>query len=552
MAETFRPPWAQFEAASGVPLAGAKLYFYQAGTTTAITVYQDNALGTPHANPVVADAAGMFAPIFIDTVTNPTYKVVLHTSADVLVQTIDNVQTDASGATASFEDDDFEIVDNVDDTKVIKFQASGITSGQTRTLTAPDASGTIALQSYVDDEIADAQPRRNLFDNPALQISTVNGNTAGTTNGYEIADGWKVYRVTSAGTITAQRVQSTTPKGAPDRGRITITVADTSLAAGEYLIATKTITGREVAHLKYGTASALQTNFRALFKFPAGTYAYSLQNAAADRSYVGLYTPASANTDETFTANIPGDTTGTWPIDTSLWTFNIVLAAGTTFQGTTGWQSGNILGTSGVTNGMGTGSAVFEFGETGWYADPESTGVAPVWELPSYRADSLYQSSVTLSTPVAATSGTSIDFTGILPGAKEIKVMFDGLSTTGTSEVIIQIGTSGGVQATGYNGSSTVLAAASVATVALSTGFMLNTNGTGTSAVRHGHVTMALANASTGLWAAEGQSGQSDITRGSTVAGAKTLSGILDRVRITTVGGTETFDAGSINIAVIY
>jgi hypothetical protein len=81
---------------------------------------------------------------------------------------------------------------------------------------------------------------------------------------------------------------------------------------------------------------------------------------------------------------------------------------------------------------------------------------------------------------------------------------------------------------------------------------MLNTNGTGTTAVRQGHVTLALANASTGLWTAEGQVGQSDTTRGSTVAGSKTLSGVLDRVRITTVGGSETFDAGALNIAVIY
>ena len=31
-------------------------------------------------------------------------------------------------------------------------------------------------------------------------------------------------------------------------------------------------------------------------------------------------------------------------------------------------------------------------------------------------------------------------------------------------------------------------------------------------------------------------------------AGRVTLSGALDRVRVTTVNGTDTFDAGSINI----
>jgi len=31
-------------------------------------------------------------------------------------------------------------------------------------------------------------------------------------------------------------------------------------------------------------------------------------------------------------------------------------------------------------------------------------------------------------------------------------------------------------------------------------------------------------------------------------AGTKTISGVLDRIRLTTVNGTDTFDAGSVNI----
>lgn len=147
MAETFRPPWAQFEASTGVPLAGAKLHFYQVGTTTDITVYQDNALGTPHANPVVAAADGMFAPIFIDSTTNTSYKVVLKTSADVTVQTVDNIQ--AATGSASFLDSAFEIKDNGDPTKKLAFQVSSVTTGTTRTLTVPDANGTIALTSDI-------------------------------------------------------------------------------------------------------------------------------------------------------------------------------------------------------------------------------------------------------------------------------------------------------------------------------------------------------------------------------------------------------------------
>lgn len=76
---------------SGAPYAGAKLYVYAAGTTTAQNSYSDSALATPNANPVVADADGRFGSIYLDPALS--YKFVLKTSADVEVFTQDNVTT---------------------------------------------------------------------------------------------------------------------------------------------------------------------------------------------------------------------------------------------------------------------------------------------------------------------------------------------------------------------------------------------------------------------------------------------------------------------------
>lgn len=45
--------------------AGAKAYFYVAGTTTPLTTFQDAAFTSPHAFPVVANALGIFAPVFV-------------------------------------------------------------------------------------------------------------------------------------------------------------------------------------------------------------------------------------------------------------------------------------------------------------------------------------------------------------------------------------------------------------------------------------------------------------------------------------------------------
>lgn len=144
MAEIFRPPFFQVESAAGIPLAGAKLYFYTTGTTTPITVYQDVTLVTPHASPVVADANGTFPSIYL---AQNTYKIALYTSADVLVKTVDNINSTSSGSTVL--DGTFRVQNTTDATKQIAFSAAGITSGQTRTVTVPDKSGTLAMTSDI-------------------------------------------------------------------------------------------------------------------------------------------------------------------------------------------------------------------------------------------------------------------------------------------------------------------------------------------------------------------------------------------------------------------
>lgn len=88
-----------FQLPKTVPLSGtttypgAKAYFYQSGTTTPITTYTTAALSVPHANPVVADANGVFAAIFLDEGANATYKLRLNTSSDVLIYEVDNIPT---------------------------------------------------------------------------------------------------------------------------------------------------------------------------------------------------------------------------------------------------------------------------------------------------------------------------------------------------------------------------------------------------------------------------------------------------------------------------
>lgn len=158
---------------------------------------------------------------------------------------------------------------------------------------------------------------------------------------------------------------------------------------------------------------------------------------------------------------------------------------------------------------------------------------------------SMASSVITSGTAVASTSGTSIDFTGIPSWVKKITVMFSGVSTSGTSNKLIQIG-SGSITSTGYNSGSTYLTNGVVSTTSTS-GFVMSTTNNGGTDVFSGN--FVINNVSSNLWVASFSMGFSTNSGGSYVGGGNgTLSGALDRVRITTVNGTDTFDAGSINI----
>jgi len=147
-------------------------------------------------------------------------------------------------------------------------------------------------------------------------------------------------------------------------------------------------------------------------------------------------------------------------------------------------------------------------------------------------------------TAVAA-SGTSIDFTGIPSWVKRITVMFNGVSTNGTSTPLIQLG-AGSVTTSGYLGAATAYGGVSVGSaVNFTTGFAI---GSFNSAANIRHGALILNNISGNIWSCNGTIAISDSAAVGSSAGTISLAGILDRVRITTVNGTDTFDAGTINI----
>lgn len=152
---------------------------------------------------------------------------------------------------------------------------------------------------------------------------------------------------------------------------------------------------------------------------------------------------------------------------------------------------------------------------------------------------------LTAGTAVASTSGTNIDFTNIPAWVKRITVMFNGVSTNGTSIWQIQVG-AGSVTTSGYGGSACYNSGGSVSQGVFSTGLGI-ANLSVAAATYSGTATFTLLGSN--IWTATSclsayGSGSALLTASCVIA----LSGTLDRVRITTVNGTDTFDAGSINI----
>jgi hypothetical protein len=155
----------------------------------------------------------------------------------------------------------------------------------------------------------------------------------------------------------------------------------------------------------------------------------------------------------------------------------------------------------------------------------------------------------TLGTTQNTTAGTSIDFTGIPSWVKRITVSMNGVSTNGTSQTILQLGKSAGVETTGYTSYGIQQISNSSGLASFTTG-LAAAAGTGTTAAgtRYGQMVLTLMDLATNTWSMQGQWANIGDAVMNQAAGIKALAGTLDRVRLTTVNGTDTFDAGSVNI----
>ena len=216
---------------------------------------------------------------------------------------------------------------------------------------------------------------------------------------------------------------------------------------------------------------------------------------------------------------VAGDTSGAItiqaPADAGNVTLTLPIVAGTLLSASSLGTSGQVLTSSGL--------------------------AGPVWSTSTSGGAVL---GAALTSPFAPTS--AVNFNAIPLATKRIVISYTNLSTTGTANIILRIG-SGAYDATGYLGSvSGSDSVSGLVAVAETTGFRLS-NTTAAASVKHGAIT--LTHMGSNIWVATGITAHSNAANIFYTAGTKTLSGQITQLQLTTANApTDTFDSGTVNI----
>jgi len=230
---------------------------------------------------------------------------------------------------------------------------------------------------------------------------------------------------------------------------------------------------------------------------------------------------------------------------------SIVLGTGAAAGDTVSIVALTVSGFSGNVTSVGTPTS----GQlASWTGATSIQGFAPsaIGDVPFSTDGTTFSSTqkIVRGTSVATTSGTSIDFTGIPSWVKRITMMYNGVSTNGTSLIQAQLGTSGGFVTSGYSSNFGFISSTNAAfgATAYTTGLYLCQVVANTDTFS---AVVVLNNITGNVWTYSGtgsRAGTGNVGTFFYSAAPQSLSGVLTQVRLTTVNGTDTFDAGSVNI----
>lgn len=478
---------AQFDA-NGDPLAGGLIYAYLAGSTTPVTVYKTST-GTAHSQPIVLDSSGNYptgTQLWLDG--GKTYKFVVQTSAAVTLRTIDNITpiNDSSSSADEWVQYTSTIFTYLSPTS---FSVAG---DQTNIFQVNRRVKTSNTGGTVYSTVTNA-----VYSSPNTTV-TVSNDSGSLDVGLSVV----YYALLSATNpsvpasfANGQRIQAQTYTA--------FTTGGTSTA----------YTGTPSPAL-----TALTANQRLRVKFNAANTSTTPTLAVSGLSAVALkvFDATGAKVDPavgTFVLNGEYDL----EYDGTNWTVLNYPYATTTIAGVSELATGAEIATGTDTTRVMT---------------------------PGNSRGNL----VVSGTPQATTSGTSRDFTGLPSWVKQVILPINSLSTSGTSPIIVQAIVGGSPVTSGYLGSATACASASLASTQFTNGAGIGPSSIAATSVRSGWIAFNQLDPATNLWTYAGFLGGSDGAATSFCAGAITLAGALTGLRLTTSGGTDTFDLGNANV----
>lgn len=273
------------------------------------------------------------------------------------------------------------------------------------------------------------------------------------------------------------------------------------------------------------------TNFATKDSLPAGSALKIVRGTEIDTEFNNIATAVATKTDNASAAITGGSITGIT---------DLAVADGGTGASTAAGARTNL----GLV--IGTNVQAWDADLDTWATKTAPSGtVVGTTDTQTLTNKIIQGGAITSGTSVASTSGTSIDFTSIPSWVKRITVMLNGVSTNGTSAPLIQIG-SGSVTTTGYLSSGAGMSNGATTSAATATNGFILIDAVAAARAYTFIVTLVLQTGN--AWCLVSNGHAQTIAQTTTSSGSITLGGTLDRVRITTAGGTDTFDAGSINI----
>ena len=235
----------------------------------------------------------------------------------------------------------------------------GVTNTGNETVSGNETiTGTLTASNF---NAASTFGFKNRIINGAMVIDQRNAGASVTANGYTL-DRWRLYNTQSSKLTIQQNAGSVTPPaGFINYLGMTSSSAYTVTSTDVFQIY-QWIEGYNIADFDWGKSTAKTVTLSFVVRSSlTGTFGGALQNGAGNRSYPFSYTISSANTWETKTITITGDTSGTWTTDNTAGVAIIFCyGAGSTNAGTAGaWTGSALSSATGATSVVGTNGATF-------------------------------------------------------------------------------------------------------------------------------------------------------------------------------------------------